>query len=172
MLMSPQRILTCERYLTTEKDLCPIIHKSGSEHRVWGTRNTLQTSSCSHQHWEIIQENTKYIKAARKERILNQRNSLVWSVTVCIWYLKALLLQNAVLGPCTDSALGNLLSAQSLSRRFYVTVAQEPSDVLLIEWALTKHRSQASGWWNNHKAINLSPPLCRCVHSLNDISQK
>lgn len=25
--MSPQRILTCEGYLTTEKDLYPVIHK-------------------------------------------------------------------------------------------------------------------------------------------------
>lgn len=67
-----------------------------------------------------------------------------------------------------SSALENLLSVvkevlcDSGTRAKWCII-----DRLGINWTQI---SQASGRWNNPKAINLSPPLCRCVHPLHDIS--
>lgn len=158
--MSPQRILTCEGYLTTEKDLCPIIHKNGSEQRVWGIRNTLQTSCCSRQSWGIIQENTRNIfqyRSSEKTRFLSQGSCLVRSATLCVQYLKALSLQNTVTGPHTERLCsGKLVVCPVTLKNVLWLVAQcviERTDINPTQ------ASRASGH-RNYKMIHRSPTTC------------
>lgn len=161
MLMSPRRILTCEGYLTTEKDLCPIIHKNGSEHRVWGIRNTLQTSSYSHQSWGIIQENTRntfQYRSSEKMRFLSQGSCLIWSVTLCVQYLKALSLQNTVT-PLWKSCL------PSHSQEGFVARVTRAKQCVIERIDINPTQiPRASDQHNNHKMIHCCPTTT-CTYS-------